>query len=819
MKTPPIMNTIKKLKENLNEQQLRAVTETEGFVRVIAGAGSGKTKALTSRYAYIIEALGIKSSNILCVTFTNKAAQEMRNRVKRIIGKNSDLSYLTTYHGFCVKVLREDINKLKYPKKFIIMDVEDQKTILRSIYNELKITYANLPFRQSLEYISKQKDELSYLDYVLESKKRNSNQVLEKIFIKYLEKQQRNFALDFNDLINFTIYIFEKNPEVLDKWQKRIHYILVDETQDSSNKQFMLVEKLSRFHKNLFVVGDPDQTIYEWRGARPNILVDFDKEFPDSKTIIMNQNYRSTPNILNLGNQIIKKNKIRVDKDMFTQNPKGVDVVHFHAQSDPEEGFWIANEIKHLVTNKLCKYTDFAILYRSNYLSRNIEQSLIKENIPYQVFGGIKFFERKEIKDVLAYLRLIEFGDDFSFLRAVNIPSRGLGKKFIEKIAEIAEKENSSLYSALKENITQKDINRKGAKEFIDVIEKYKKCKDDLIISDLVKEIMDASGLSAYYRTDGDADRLENIMELQNSIIHMETEEDEKINLAEYLQEIALYTDIDIDDESIDKVKLMTIHTSKGLEFPYVFLCGFTEGILPNYRSIKDRDIKALEEERRLTYVAITRAEKAFYMTESEGFNHRSGTLKYPSRFLFEINDNLFVRKGVLNQKIIDEAKEQLELDVAKKTISKKFKIGDIVNHEIWNEGEVIEINEGKRIYQIKFFGIGKTKPISFKFKGLKKHDAQAILEDTNDRLVQSGIDTLQAAGFEVILEDEYDRSKAYEKSLTKKKEAQFDIRATEDSNKIKPSKNKKEETPIYGLIFLIITILFAIFIIIIVNL
>tara|TARA_R110002124_G_scaffold265040_2_gene431749 strand:+ start:2573 stop:5125 length:2553 start_codon:yes stop_codon:yes gene_type:complete len=712
---------VEKLKENLNEQQLEAVTETEGFVRVIAGAGSGKTKALTQRYAYIVEALGINSSNILCVTFTNKAAQEMRKRVKRLVGENSDLSYITTYHGFCVRVLREDINKIQYPKNFIIMDVEDQKTVLRQVYNELGLTSKVFTFKQVLRYISKQKKDQGYLEYILESKKQETDNEIEKVFFRYLEKQQRNFALDFDDLINFTLYIYRKHNDVLEKWQKRLHYIQVDEMQDSSEKQFALVSQLSNHHKNFFVVGDPDQTIYEWRGARPEFLVDFDKLFNDSKTIIMNQNYRSTPNILSLGNHIIKNNKIRVDKDMFTQNPEGVEVVHFHGKNDFDEGLWVANEIKRLIADENCKHSDFAILYRANHISRSIEQSLIRENIPYSVFGGIRFFERKEIKDVLAYLRLIEFGDDFSFLRVVNTPSRGLGKKFIENVAKIAEKENISLYSALQQNISQKDLSRKGAVEFIELIEKYKKSKADLIISDLVKELMDESGLSAYYRTDGDTDRLDNIKELQNSIILLETQDEEPINLTEYLQEIALYTDMDIEDDRNDRVKLMTIHTSKGLEFPYVFLCGFTEGVLPSAMSIKERRAKALEEERRLTYVAITRAEKAFYMTESEGFNFSTGLNKYPSRFLFEISDNYFVRKGELSQEIINEAKEQLKLDTTRKLIQKKFDVGDIVNHLIWKQGKVIEVNEEKGEYKIEFTETGKTKPITFEFRGLTK--------------------------------------------------------------------------------------------------
>ncbi|SOS52776.1 DNA helicase [Tenacibaculum dicentrarchi] len=785
------MNSIEKLKENLNEQQLEAVTETEGFVRVIAGAGSGKTKALTSRYAYIVEALGINSSNILCVTFTNKAAQEMRKRVKRLVGENSDLSYITTYHGFCVRVLREDINKLKYPKNFIIMDVEDQKTVLRQVYNELGLTSKVFTFKQVLRYISKQKNSQEYLQYILESKKKETDNEIEKVFIRYLEKQQRNFALDFDDLLNFALYIFVNNPDTLEKWQKRLHYIQVDETQDSSQKQFMLIEMLSQIHENLFVVGDPDQTIYEWRGAKPEILVDFDKQFVDSKTIIMNQNYRSTPNILNLGNHIIKNNKIRVDKDMFTQNPEGVEVVHFHGKNDYEEGLWVANEIKKLVANETCKHSDFAILYRANHISRSIEQSLIRENIPYSVFGGIRFFERKEIKDVLAYLRLVELGDDFSFLRVVNTPSRGLGKKFIENVAKIAEKENISLYSALKENISQKDLSRKGAIEFIELIEKFKKTKNDLIISDLTKEIMDESGLSAYYRTDGDTDRLDNVKELQNSIILLETQDEEQINLTEYLQEIALYTNMDIEDDKNDRVKLMTIHTSKGLEFPYVFLCGFTEGVLPSAMSIKERRAKAIEEERRLTYVAITRAEKAFYMTESEGFNFSTGLNKYPSRFLFEISDNYFVRKGELSQEIIDEAKEQLKLDSTRQSMQKRFEVGDIVNHAIWKQGKIIEVNEDKGEYQIEFSETLKVKPINFEFRGLSIIDVPA---EKNDETKEEA-ERVEREKAELKSKEEAERVEREKAELKAKEEAErverekSELKAKEEAERIEREK------------------------------
>ena len=725
------MYQIDKILENLNEQQIKAVTTTEGYVRVIAGAGSGKTKALTSRYAYLVEVMGMDASNILCVTFTNKAASEMRNRVKRIVGVGNDFGFITTYHGFCVKILREDINKIQYPRQFVIMDIEDQKTVLKDVYEELGINSKDCSYKQAINHIGSLKDCTNYMDYIADNKDiykdyeiklKESKNLHDIIFLRYLEKQQRNYSLDFNDLINFTIYIFDNNKDVLEKWQNRLYYIQVDETQDSSPKQFHLVNSLSQIHKNLFVVGDPDQTIYEWRGAKPEILVDFDKQFPDAETVIMNQNYRSTPNILNLGNYIIKNNKIRVDKDMFTQNKGGVDVVHFHAKNDLEEGQFVANEIQTITKEKNHKFSDFTILYRANHVSRIIEQSLIKEGIPYSIWGGIRFFERKEIKDVLSYLRLIVLGDDLSFLRVVNTPSRKLGKVFINGLKKIAEQENISLFEALDSN----SLNRQSADEFKSLIKDFRNLKDKALVSDLIKEILDKTGLSKMYRTDGDEERLENIKELQNSIITLENDDVEKLTLENYLQEIALYTDMDVDDGKNDRVKLMTIHTAKGLEFPYVFLCGFTEGVLPSFRSVKERKERALEEERRLTYVAITRAEKAFYMTESEGFNFQTGMYKYPSRFLFEIKENLYVRQGDLTEQIINEAKHQLEHE--KKMLNLPpipiLEVGDFVKFNAWGNGKVIEKDDEKRVYMIDFEKINGIRPIRFDWRGLEKIDS-----------------------------------------------------------------------------------------------
>lgn len=710
--------------ENLNSSQLQAVKTTEGYVRVIAGAGSGKTKALTSRFAYIVDRLGINSSNILCVTFTNKAAQEMKKRVKALIGDTYDVSLITTYHGFCVRFLREEINKIHYPRNFIILDAEDQKSILRDVFTELQINSKHLTFKQVLRFISKQKSTSNYLSYILENKSfepDESDSLSSSVFQIYLDKQKRNYALDFDDLIHFTAFILDHNADVLLKWQQNLHYIQVDEAQDSSESQFHLVEMLSRVNQNLFLVGDPDQTIYEWRGAKPEYLVEFDTMFPDTQTIIMNRNYRSTPNILKVGNHIIKNNTVRVDKDMITDKPEGFEVVHFHGKNDFEESLWIASEIKEILQTENASYSDVTILYRSNHLSRNIEQALIKQNIPYTIFGGIRFFERKEIKDVLSMLRLIVQGDNFSFLRMHNQPSRGLGKKFLERLSLLAGEQNLSLLQALERNTGDKELAKKGALDFVKLITELKEDAKTKSISDLVKIILDKSGLSELYRKDGDQDRLENIKELVNSMLLLEKENNAPVNISEYLQEIALYTDLDAESQQQDKVKLMTIHISKGLEFPYVFLCGFSEGVLPSALSIKERRKRAIEEERRLMYVAVTRAEKRFYMTDSEGFNFTTGLNKYPSRFLFEISEEFYIRKGKLSPEIIQNSKVQPNNNQPDNDTS--FKEGDLVLHPVWNKGKVTAVETEKKQYIVDFFEIGKQKPIDFSFRGLRPAD------------------------------------------------------------------------------------------------
>jgi len=715
------------LLQGLNEKQIEAVTTTQGYVRIIASAGSGKTKALTVRYAYLVESLGISPANILCVTFTNKAAQELRKRIRSMVTPGNSNDFISTYHGFCVKVLREEIYKLGYPKSFIVMDTEDQVTILREIFGELDITSKDLSFKKAIEYIHNLKapfGETSYIKKYIEPFNQieidSELSLNKKIFTSYIKKQKKNYALDFDDLMYFAFYIFLNHPDILDKWQNRLNYIMVDETQDNNTVQWALVGMISNKYENLCVVGDPDQSIYEWRGASPEGLVNFDQRFKPSTTIIMAENYRSTPDVLDVANCVIKNNKNRIDKDMFTNKAKGAKVTHFHGKTEFEEGLWVAQTIMNH-REKGASLKDFAILYRASHVSRNIEQALIKKGIPYIIYGGIRFFERKEIKDANSYLRLVNSNDDFSFLRVLNSPSRKLGKVFVNKLKKLSESNNTSLYETLKTNIDLKDFNKEGSRVFIKLIEECRMFKDELSISDLMQYIITESGIEQELRLDGEEERLENIEELMASIKLYEKENinEENISLADYLQDIALYTNLDLKEET-DFVKLMTIHQAKGLEFDYVFVCGMSEGIIPSYRSLRERKIKAMEEERRLAYVAITRAKEELFLTESEGFNFASNIPKYPSRFIFEIKEEFLVIDGILTEELKQEAKNAFKnFDDGVLNPPELLKVENHVMHPVFGNGKIIAVNEDTQTYSIQFEKFELPLSINFSFRKL----------------------------------------------------------------------------------------------------
>lgn len=709
------------LLQGLNDRQKQAVTTTEGYVRVIAGAGSGKTKTLVNRFAYLVNELGISPSNILCVTFTNKAAAEMKSRVRRLVDMGSVNDFICTYHGFCVKVLREDIDKIAYPRGFVIMDGEDQKTLLREIYEELNIKQTDMTFDTMASHISNIKHKFPYIQEYIDID--TSQELLApppqmgligQIFIRYVQKQRKGFMLDFDDLMLFTMYIFDKSAEVLEKWQERLDYIMVDETQDNSSLQWKFVNMLQEVHHNLFVVGDPDQCIYEWRGARPETLVNFDKTFSPCTTIILNQNYRSTPNILDVANSVIAHNANRVAKDLHTLRPTQTDVVHFHGRTEQEEGLFITQTVRDHIA-KGVNPADIAILFRASHISRFIEQALIKAKIPYTVYGGIRFFERQEIKDILAYLRVVDTGDDLSFRRIVNLPRRKLGKAFMSALKAVADRDNTTLYEALVNHIKEKELSKTGALELVELIESSRKAFKEMTISDATQFILERSGLMQLFRTDGDGDRVDNLNELISSMRLYEQANinEEDMSLTRYLQDIALYTNLDHKQDT-DSVKIMTIHQSKGLEFPVVFVAGMTEGAFPNHRSIRDFRRRGLEEERRLAYVAITRAENTLYFTESEGFNFQGGGVKYPSRFIFEVKQKLLVRQGTLSKRLEEDALSYIrrvdsQMDAATPT-EEKSPVGQRVNHKIFGPGTIVAFSDTSSTLTVRFDSNGATK-------------------------------------------------------------------------------------------------------------
>ena len=709
---------MKDIFQGLNSRQVEAVKATEGRVRVVAGAGTGKTKALTHRYAYIVNVLGIDPANILCLTFTNKAAAEMRSRISEMVQSGDYNDFVCTLHGFCVKFLRKEIYRLGFPKSFTILDEEDSKAIAKQAMDEMGIKRTEKTVKQFLEAVEADKALNGYIQAymlpgcVITDEMRKSSRLC-----SYVARQMKNYALDFDDLMNVTKYILDHFPDACEHWQNMLNYIMVDEAQDCNLDDWDLVERLAAKHRNLFVVGDPDQCIYEWRGARPDLFVNFAAE----KTIVLDENYRSTPRILDIANCVIANNVNRIPKDLFTRKPEGKAVIHFHGRSEKEEMEWIVSQIK-MILGSGAGINDIAILYRSTYQSRALEQELLNAHLEYTIWGGTRFFERKEIKDALSYLRLVNNqDDDLAFDRIINVPSRKLGKKFLDSVRATAEQQRVSLYSALQIYYPDK------AAGFIALIEDAKQYARENRVSDLLNRILDASGYKRMVREDQDEDRLENLDELLNSIRFYESvRTSDESTLADYLQDVALYTN---DDHRRDTptLKLMTIHQAKGLEFPYVFVTGLSEGIFPNMRTIREGKKNGEEEERRLMYVAITRAEKALFLTESEGFNISTKTNKYPSRFLAEIRRELVVTEGVIppdlwkgtrNLSHVLDQEDYFEKE--RDEYNSPFKEGDTVKHPVFGEGVIVSANKDFSSFEVKFDN-GTTRTLRAAF--LKQSD------------------------------------------------------------------------------------------------
>ena len=534
----------------------------------------------------------------------------------------------------------------------------------------------------------------------------NSQEKTYDLFRSTMARQRKYLSLDFEDLIAFTLHILRNFPEVKEKWQRKMNYIMVDEVQDCNAHDWEIYEILSGFHGNLFLVGDPDQTIYEWRGAHLEKFL----ECKPKTDIIMAQNYRSTSIILNAANSIIEHNEMRIPKDLFTQNDGGEVITHFHGKDDRQEADWISSQVNSL-TDKGAQYSDFAVLVRSSYLTRAIEQSFMRNKISYVIWGGIRFFERKEIKDSLSYLRLIAFDDDMAFKRIVNIPSRKIGEKSLKTITETAQERGCSLFEALRILSSTKTFAKEPVQKFIELIDSTRTLSESLSISNLLEHVLANSGLNELYRTDEEEERLENLNELLQSIKTYETDHrEDDIKLQTYLQDIALYTNVD-KDLSKNHVKIMTIHQSKGLEFPYVFIAGLSEGIMPNKRSVRERKKKAMEEERRLMYVAVTRAQKKLFLTESEGYSVQGGFDKVPSRFIREISEKLLVTEGHMDESLWNRASifsRSMDAECGLTFVERKgFAEGDEVIHDHLGSGVIQKIYDGGEYCEVQFWESG----------------------------------------------------------------------------------------------------------------
>ena len=630
--------------EGLNDKQQEAVLATEGPCLVIAGAGSGKTKVLTHKIAYEI-ANGVRPWNILAITFTNKAANEMKERIEKLIGDAAKDLWMGTFHSICVKILRRYIDRIGYKTDFVIFDTSDQKTLIKECIKALKVDDKLFTDRGILTEISNGKNEmLEPKAYGVKYAGDFRREKIAELYELYQQKLKENNALDFDDIINLTIKILTENPDVLDYYTEKFQYVLVDEYQDTNKAQFMLVSMLASKYGNITAVGDNDQGIYSFRGADISNILNFERDFPGTQIIKLEQNYRCTGNILKAANAVIKHNENKYDKKLWTQNEEGKIPCIYNGEDEYDEARYIVEQIEHLKREEYYKNSDFVVLYRMNAQSRAIEDILMREGLPYKVIGGLKFYERKEIKDIIAYLRLIHnTADNLSLKRIINEPKRGIGKTSLEKVQEISENSGIPMYEIIKD-ADKYELSRVYAysREFIEQIEYLREQKDKIKISDLIKATLNKTGYTKALELENSVEaetRIENLEEFLTVAIEFEEQEADN-TLAEFLENITLSSDIDGMEDQEDSVTLMTLHSAKGLEFPVVFLVGMEEGIFPGYKSIGEP--QALEEERRLFYVGITRAKQYLYLTCAK---HRTifGATSYNqvSRFVQEIPEEL----------------------------------------------------------------------------------------------------------------------------------------------------------------------------------
>jgi len=645
--------------DTLNPEQKKAVMHDKGPLLILAGAGSGKTRVLTFRIAYLIEHRNVNPWNILAITFTNKAANEMRERIDKIVGYGAENIWVSTFHSTCVRILRRFIDRIGYERSFSIYDTDDQKTLMREVCKYLDIDTKRIPERNILAAISRAKDELVSPEEF--EKMAGSDYTRKKYAAAYYEYQKRlkaSNALDFDDLIFKTVELFRTDQDALIYYQNRFKYILVDEYQDTNTAQFELIHLLSsgvneygEREYNICVVGDDDQSIYKFRGANIYNILNFEKAFPNTRVIKLEQNYRSTKNILNAANEVIANNKGRKEKSLWTDNEEGEPVAFTLFESDIEEADRITSEIKRVVESNHANYNDFAILYRTNAQSRVFEEKLILKNIPYKIIGGINFYARKEIKDILAYLRTIDNGkDDISVKRIINVPRRGIGLATIDKLNDYAIQNEISFYEALTRARLIPGLERTASKiePFVSLIEglRSRVNSKNYNLTEIIDDILEATGYLRELEEEGteEADeRIENIYELKNKLVTYVEDAADIPTLSGFLEEVSLVSDIDSMDESSDNILLMTLHSAKGLEFPYVYICGMEEGTFPGYQAISaENPEEEIEEERRLCYVGITRAQKRLSLSAAK-FRMIRGEMHYnkPSRFIHEIPRHL----------------------------------------------------------------------------------------------------------------------------------------------------------------------------------
>lgn len=730
--------------QGMNPRQAEAVLHTEGPLLVMAGAGSGKTRVLTHRIAYLIEEKEVNPWNILAITFTNKAAKEMKERVTNLLAVGGEAVWVSTFHSMCVRILRRDVDQIGYNSNFTIIDPSEQKTLMKRILNELNIDIKKYDPRSILGTISNAKNELQTPEKMAEIQGTPYEEVVAKCYAAYQKELRKNQAMDFDDLIMNTIRLFNDHPDTLAYYQNKFHYIHVDEYQDTNHAQYTLVNMLAVRFKNLCVVGDADQSIYGWRGADMQNILDFEKDYPDASVILLEQNYRSTKNILTAANNVIKNNRNRRDKQLWTENTDGEKVVYYRGDTERDETQFIVGQIQKEIRENERIYGDFAVLYRTNAQSRIMEEMLLKSNIPYTMVGGHKFYDRKEIKDILAYLNVISNpSDSISLERIVNEPKRGIGKSSVEKLRSFANLHEWSLLEAT-QNIELANITGKASKElgnFGFMIQDLNQMIPYLSITELVKEVLDRSGYRDELKRQDNLEsqaRLENLDEFLtvtqefDKRFAQQNEDDADApeeKLAIFLNDLALVSDLDNFEESSSQVTLMTLHAAKGLEFPVVFLIGLEEGVFPLSRAMLEES--ELEEERRLAYVGITRAEETLYMTNAFSRTLYGKTqFNRPSRFLDEIDDELLEMQGrqttsqtqvstrtfdpkVFKQPVYSQPTKQSVSDkVASGGESLEWQAGDKVKHKAWGTGTVVRVGGNAKDLEL---------DVAFPEKGIKR--------------------------------------------------------------------------------------------------